>query len=229
MPENYQNLDGGMAYTLEKEKSRRRKSMLIVRCHPCIHDLRRTPLNVVPSPAVSCCDILQVIICILVLLCLVGGGVAAWYFLTHRNKGSGGSSSGSGSDVDVGSDPSKFEKDSSLHKSFYGLAYTPEGSLMPNCGNKLGGSLSGPLVRLFGAEIFCPENVIKDIQVCSTSWALAIHETKRVQFITPPAHVPTYKPNPSLRSRMQPNCARCTSLPPSYFLIYAKNNLVLCC
>ncbi|KAJ3564836.1 hypothetical protein NP233_g8027 [Leucocoprinus birnbaumii] len=112
MPENYQNLDRGMAYTLEKEKARRKKSMIIVLCS------------------------------VFVLLALVGGGVAAWYFLSHR-KTSGGSTGDSaistGSNgVDIGSDPSNFKKDPRLHKSFYGLAYTPEGALMPNCGAKLG-------------------------------------------------------------------------------------------
>ena len=34
-------------------------------------------------------------------------------------------------------DPSTFEKDPRLHQSFYGLAYTPEGSQLPNCGAKL--------------------------------------------------------------------------------------------
>ncbi|KXN87974.1 putative glucan endo-1,3-beta-glucosidase btgC [Leucoagaricus sp. SymC.cos] len=117
MADAYQNLDGGMAYTLEKEKSRRRKSMVIVLCS------------------------------ILTLLILIGGGVAAWYFLSHRNKGSD-SHSTSPEDVNIGSDPSNFKKDPRLHKSFFGLAYTPEGSLMPNCGNKL-------------------ENVIRDIQLLS--------------------------------------------------------------
>jgi uncharacterized membrane protein YraQ (UPF0718 family) len=35
-------------------------------------------------------------------------------------------------------DPSKFTKDPNLHQSFYGLAYTPVGSQLPDCGNSLG-------------------------------------------------------------------------------------------
>lgn len=35
-------------------------------------------------------------------------------------------------------DPSTFVKDPTLHKAFYGLAYTPENSQLPGCGNKLG-------------------------------------------------------------------------------------------
>jgi len=37
-----------------------------------------------------------------------------------------------------GSDPSVFPKDQNLHQSFYGMAYTPDGSQLPNCGNSLG-------------------------------------------------------------------------------------------
>ncbi len=34
-------------------------------------------------------------------------------------------------------DPSSFTKDSRLHKSLYGIAYTPVGSIMPDCGSEL--------------------------------------------------------------------------------------------
>ena len=35
-------------------------------------------------------------------------------------------------------DPSQFTKDPNLHQSFYGMAYTPVGSQLPDCGNSLG-------------------------------------------------------------------------------------------
>ena len=35
-------------------------------------------------------------------------------------------------------DASTFQLDSRLKKSFYGIAYTPEGSQLPDCGNSLG-------------------------------------------------------------------------------------------
>ncbi|KAF9452419.1 glycoside hydrolase family 17 protein [Macrolepiota fuliginosa MF-IS2] len=121
MPDQYQNLDGETAHTLQQNKAQAKKSKLIV------------------------------IFSLITLLLLIGGGVAAWYFITHQ-KGSTPpatpDNSGNSTTVDIGDDPSKFEKDSRLHKSFYGIAYTPEGSLMPNCGNKL-------------------ENVIRDIQLLS--------------------------------------------------------------
>ncbi|KAF9054946.1 glycoside hydrolase family 17 protein [Hymenopellis radicata] len=65
---------------------------------------------------------------------------------SHRRRC--GSSSSNGPKQTDPNDPSTFVPDSNLHKSFYGLAYTPEGSLLPNCGNSL-------------------ENVIKDIQLMS--------------------------------------------------------------
>ena len=48
------------------------------------------------------------------------------------------SSSGSGSVQSNSDDPSDFTKNSSLVQSFYGIAYTPEGSQLPDCGNSLG-------------------------------------------------------------------------------------------
>jgi hypothetical protein len=56
-----------------------------------------------------------------------------------KNKGGSGSSSNSGSSgsggtaVLNGTDASEFEKDSRLHQSFWALAYTPEGAILPNC------------------------------------------------------------------------------------------------
>ncbi|EJD06882.1 glycoside hydrolase family 17 protein [Fomitiporia mediterranea MF3/22] len=75
----------------------------------------------------------------------VGVGVGVAKSKSHDNKNldasnpSGQSSSG---------DPSQFTKNSALKQSFYGIAYTPEGSQLPNCGNNL-------------------EQVITDIQLLS--------------------------------------------------------------
>jgi hypothetical protein len=52
---------------------------------------------------------------------------------------SGSSSSGGGKQPTTSkSDPSVFPKNPNLHQSFYGMAYTPDGSQLPNCGNSLG-------------------------------------------------------------------------------------------
>ena len=65
-----------------------------------------------------------------------------------KRKGSssssgGGTSGGSGGGSSVtqtdAHDPSKFTKDANLHQSFYGIAYTPTGSIVPECGNSLCG------------------------------------------------------------------------------------------
>jgi len=57
-------------------------------------------------------------------------------------------------------DPSSFEQDSRLFKSFYGFAYTPEGSQYPACGNSLSQVINDiqlmsqltPRIRLYGAD-----------------------------------------------------------------------------
>lgn len=57
------------------------------------------------------------------------------------NNGDGTSSSGNGNSgnntVFDPNDPSNFAKDARLHRSFYGMAYTPENSQYPACGNSL--------------------------------------------------------------------------------------------
>lgn len=79
------------------------------------------------------------------LLALVGIGVGLGIALSkHRSA-----RSRSGGSILSSSDPSVFVMDSRLHKSFYGIAYTPEGSLPDyGCSSTL-------------------ENVIKDIQLLS--------------------------------------------------------------
>ncbi|KAF8812314.1 glycoside hydrolase family 17 protein [Phlegmacium glaucopus] len=113
----YQSL--GMSAALEKQRQRSRRSKYIV------------------------------IGSIVGLLALIGIGVGVGVAVSKHNgvRTSGGSSSSSSSSSSSGSsgssgsgtpgsnstsssnDPSVFTKDSRLHKSFYGIAYTPEGSL----------------------------------------------------------------------------------------------------
>ncbi|KAF7336800.1 Glycoside hydrolase [Mycena venus] len=91
------------------------------------------------------------IIGVLVLLGLLGAGAAAAMLLAKKNFASASSASSAStpkSDSDSGSDPSSFVKDPALVQSFYGIAYTPQGSQLPDCGNSL-------------------DNVIKDIQLLS--------------------------------------------------------------
>jgi len=102
-----------------------------------------------------------IVICSVVLvLIIVGVGVGVGLSVTNKNKtksssSNSGSSSGSGPEG-----TSDFELDSRLHKSFYGMAYTPEGSLLPNCGNSLDAVIKDiqlisqltTRVRLYGAD-----------------------------------------------------------------------------
>ncbi|KIM46320.1 glycoside hydrolase family 17 protein [Hebeloma cylindrosporum] len=83
----------------------------------------------------------------------------------HKSTASSGSSnsstSGGGSSTTNPNDPSVFTKDERLHRSFYGMAYTPEGSLPDyGCSNSLAGvikdiqllsQLTGR-IRLYGAD-----------------------------------------------------------------------------
>lgn len=84
-------------------------------------------------------NVLSQIIGGVILLLAIGGIVAG--VLVSRNNDSDSSSSG-------GSSASNFAKDPKLHKAFYGMAYTPELSMYPACGNSI-------------------EEVVKDMQMIS--------------------------------------------------------------
>ncbi|KAI0707189.1 glycoside hydrolase [Earliella scabrosa] len=102
------------------------------------------------------------------VIALVAVGVAVGVTVA-KNKSNNSSSSSSNSGVVKSdpNDPSIFEKDDRLRQSFYALAYTPENSLFPYCGNSL-------------------EAVITDIQVCDTPLVLVIMRSliRRPQLIS---------------------------------------------
>ena len=56
---------------------------------------------------------------------------------TSGSSSSGGSSSNSSVTQTNPNDPSTFVKNPKLHQSFWGMAYTPAGSQLPDCGNSL--------------------------------------------------------------------------------------------
>ncbi|KAF9568994.1 glycoside hydrolase family 17 protein [Agrocybe pediades] len=136
MDPSYQSL--GMSGALEKQKQRSRRSKFIV------------------------------IGSVIGLIVLIAVGVTLGVVFSRKDKSSGNSNS---SGVKAGSggttsgsksgDPSVFEKDPRLHRSFYGLAYTPEGSLPDyGCSStlehviqdvQLMSQLTGR-VRLYGAD-----------------------------------------------------------------------------
>jgi septal ring-binding cell division protein DamX len=87
---------------------------------------------------------LQVIGVVVALVGLIIIGVAAGVTAAKKSSSKSTSKSTSKSGSPTGSvnqtnpnDPSTFEKNPKLKQSFYGIAYTPEGSQLPNCGNKL--------------------------------------------------------------------------------------------
>lgn len=92
------------------------------------------------------------------------------------NSTSGGSSTSGGTSTKGGNDPSNFTKDPNLHKSFYGMAYTPEGALVEfGCTNTLGSYfLLIPSTSFIDAFL---AGVIKDIQVPAVTCLYASAET----------------------------------------------------
>ncbi|KAI0649474.1 glycoside hydrolase [Trametes meyenii] len=91
-------------------------------------------------------------------------GVGVGVTVAKNNKSSSKSSSSSSSAGVVTqtnpNDPSTFTTDSRLKKSFYGIAYTPEGSQYPECGNSLADVITDiqllsqltDQIRLYGAD-----------------------------------------------------------------------------
>ncbi|KAF8638484.1 hypothetical protein AX17_002173 [Amanita inopinata Kibby_2008] len=76
------------------------------------------------------------------------------------NQGNGNNKPPIGGNPTNGNDPSVFPKDPNFHRSFYGMAYTPEGSQLPDCQNSLDGVIKDiqimsqltKRVRLYGAD-----------------------------------------------------------------------------
>jgi exo-beta-1,3-glucanase (GH17 family) len=107
----------------------------------------------------------------LALLVLIVVGVVAGVVIAKNAKkspvsGAKAGKTGPGSNVPQvvnqtnPNDPSTFVKDSRLKQSFYGIAYTPEGSQLPNCGNSLPAVIQDmqllsqltKRIRLYGAD-----------------------------------------------------------------------------
>ncbi|KAJ8072920.1 hypothetical protein PM082_016480 [Marasmius tenuissimus] len=96
---------------------------------------------------------------IALLVVIIVVAVVAGVLASRKNGGSSSSSSSSGATADP-NNAANFQKDSKLKKSFYGIAYTPTGSLLPECGNKLEEvvrdvqllSQLTPRIRLYGAD-----------------------------------------------------------------------------
>jgi hypothetical protein len=87
----------------------------------------------------------QIIGGVLVALIVIIGAAVGVSLSKHHSSGSsgGGKSSSKGKNPNSvvtqtdPNDPSTFVKDPALRQSFWGMAYTPEGSQLPGCGNNL--------------------------------------------------------------------------------------------
>ncbi|KAF8150807.1 glycoside hydrolase superfamily [Crassisporium funariophilum] len=97
------------------------------------------------------------------------------------SKTSSNSSSSGGVKQTDPNDPSTFVKDGNLHQAFYGMAYTPVGSQLPDCGNTLPAVIQDiqimsqltKRIRLYGAD--CNQSAlvleaIKQTKVDMTVW-----------------------------------------------------------
>ncbi|KZT19017.1 glycoside hydrolase family 17 protein [Neolentinus lepideus HHB14362 ss-1] len=119
---------------------------------------------------------------VLGLVGLIAIGVALGVTLSKKSSSKTSSSSTSGvvNQTDP-NDPSTFEKNPNLHQSFYGIAYTPEGSQYPACGNSLDQVITDiqllsqltTRIRLYGAD--CNQSAlvleaIKQTKVNLTVW-----------------------------------------------------------
>jgi exo-beta-1,3-glucanase (GH17 family) len=108
----------------------------------------------------------------LVLVILAAIGIALGVTLSKKKSSSSSSSISSSTSSDSSSDPSNFQKDSRLKQSFYGLAYTPPGSQLPDCGNSLDGVIQDiqlisqltTRIRLYGADCNQTELVLEAIK-----------------------------------------------------------------
>ncbi|GAA95577.1 glycoside hydrolase family 17 protein [Mixia osmundae IAM 14324] len=120
------------------------------------------------------------ICCIVAVACAAVVGVVIG--ITKSKKSSSSSSdSSSSSSSSSGSDPSVFTKDSRLHQSFWGMAYTPLNAQMPGCGSTLANvtrdiQLLSQLttnMRTYGSDCSINDNILQaiaDTKVNMTVW-----------------------------------------------------------
>ncbi|KAJ8586018.1 glycoside hydrolase family 17 protein [Rhizopogon salebrosus TDB-379] len=73
----------------------------------------------------------------LAVLIALGVGLGVGLSKKSSNNSTSSTSSGSAPNGTNPNDPTNFPKNSALKQSFYGIAYTPLGSQMPDCGNSL--------------------------------------------------------------------------------------------
>ncbi|EIN10059.1 glycoside hydrolase family 17 protein [Punctularia strigosozonata HHB-11173 SS5] len=107
----------------------------------------------------------------------IGVGVGVTVAKNHAKSSSSASSGSSVVNQTDPNDPSTFTKDSRLKQAFYGLAYTPEGSQLPDCGNNLSSVITDiqlisqltTRIRLYGADCNQSALVLEAIKQTKTN------------------------------------------------------------
>ncbi|GAW02264.1 glycoside hydrolase family 17 protein [Lentinula edodes] len=109
---------------------------------------------------------------------LAVAGAVAGVVISQTSK----SSSSSGSNLAITGDPSQFSKDSRLKQSFYGIAYTPEDSIYPNCNIQLADVVTDmqllsqltSRIRLYGSDCNTTAMVLEAIQLTQVNMTVFI-------------------------------------------------------
>lgn len=121
---------------------------------------------------------------VITLAILVAVGVALGVTLSKKNSNNGSSSSSSDtSGAPAGTnpnDPSNFQKNPALQQAFYGVAYTPLGSQLPECGNNLTEVIEDiqllsqitTQIRLYGADCNQSSLVLAAIQATKVNMSV---------------------------------------------------------
>lgn len=132
-------------------------------------------------------------------LVIIAVGVGVGVAVSHKSSSSGsksstGTSTGTSSDtkdwvMSVNNvvkynpkDLSQFETDSRLHKSLYGMAYTPIGAILPDCGATFDGVLEDVMlmsqlttrIRLYGTDCNVTDLVLDAIQQTKTDLSVYV-------------------------------------------------------
>ncbi|KAH7926375.1 glycoside hydrolase family 17 protein [Leucogyrophana mollusca] len=111
---------------------------------------------------------------LITILVLVAVGVALGVTLGKKKSSSGSNNSSSSTPPGTNTaDPSNFQKNPALKQSFYGIAYTPAGSQLPDCGNTLDQVIEDiqllsqltTNIRLYGADCNQSSLVLAAIQL----------------------------------------------------------------
>lgn len=117
---------------------------------------------------------------VITLVVLIAVGVALGVTLSKKSSNNSSSSSSSAPVGTNPNDPSNFQKNPALKQSFYGVAYTPLGSQLPECGNNLTEVIEDiqllsqitTNIRLYGADCNQSSLVLAAIQATKVNMSV---------------------------------------------------------